>query len=91
MATVDEDGYFYLVDRKMDMINRAGENIYPVEIENVIYKHPDVLEATVIGVPDQDWGEAVKAVVVLNPEAKIGAQEIIDLCKKNLASYKCPT
>ncbi|MHB1421217.1 MAG: class I adenylate-forming enzyme family protein, partial [Bacillota bacterium] len=91
MATVDEDGYLYLVDRKNDMIIRAGENIYPVEIENILYSHPQVLEAAVIGVPDDVWGEAVKAVVVPSAGESISADEIIAFCKSSLASYKCPT
>jgi len=90
MATVDEDGYVFIVDRKKDMIISGGENIYPREIEEVLYSHPSILEAAVIGVPDEDWGESVKAFVVLKEGEKASEQEIIDFCKKNLASYKKP-
>jgi acyl-CoA synthetase (AMP-forming)/AMP-acid ligase II len=90
MATVDEDGYVFIVDRKKDMIISGGENIYPREVEEVLYSHPSILEAAVIGVPDEDWGEAVKAFVVLREGEKASEEEIIDFCKKNLASYKKP-
>src|SRR5262249_19967885 len=63
MATIDEDGYIYLVDRKKDMIISGGENVYSTEVENVLYQHPMVREAAVIGVPDEKWGEAVRAIV----------------------------
>jgi fatty-acyl-CoA synthase len=86
----DEDGYIYVVDRKKDMIISGGENIYPAEIEEVLYTHPKVLEATVIGVPDPDWGESVKAVVVPKQGETLTEEEVIDHCKKNLASYKKP-
>lgn len=90
MAMVDEDGYIYVVDRKADLIISGGENIYPREIEDVIYRHPAVLEAAVIGVPDDKWGEAVKAFVSLKQGATANETEIIDFCKQNLASYKKP-
>ncbi|MBM4763325.1 long-chain-fatty-acid--CoA ligase [Bacillus sp. B15-48] len=90
MVTVDEDGYYYVVDRKKDMIIRGGENIYPVEIENVLYQHPAILEASVFGTPDEAWGENVKAVVVLKPDCVIDSAELIAYCKTKLASYKCP-
>lgn len=91
MGTYDEDGYIYLVDRKNDMIIRAGENIYPVEIERVLFKHPAVLDAAVIGVPDDEWGEQVKAIVVRRPGVEVDADELIEHCRENLASYKKPT
>lgn len=86
----DEDGYIYVVDRKKDMIISGGENIYPAEIEEVLYTHPKILEAAVIGVPDPDWGESVKAVVVPKQGETLTEEEVIDYCKKNLASYKKP-
>lgn len=90
MATVDEDGYVYIVDRKSDMIISGGFNIYPSEVENVLYTHPAVFEAAVVAVPDQLWGESVKAVVVLREGMKATEEELIELCKKHLASYKKP-
>lgn len=90
MATVDAEGYIFIVDRKKDMIISGGENIYPREVEEVLYAHPSILEAAVIGVPDERWGEAVKAFVVLEEGQKVSEEEIIDFCKENLASYKKP-
>lgn len=90
LACMDEDGYLYLRGRKKDMIIRGGENIYPVEIENVLHKHPKIEEAAVIGVPDTYWGEIVKAVLVLRKGEKATEEEIIEYCRGNLASYKKP-
>lgn len=90
LATVDEDGFMYIKDRKKDMIISGAENIYPVEIEQVLYSHPKVLEAAVIGVPDEKWGESVRAVIALKPGQKMTAEEVIEYCKENLASYKKP-
>jgi acyl-CoA synthetase (AMP-forming)/AMP-acid ligase II len=90
MARKDEDGYFYLVDRKSEMIISGGYNIYPNEVEQVIYQHPDVSEVAVVGVPDDQWGEAVKAVVCLKEGARVSEQELIDFCKERLSSYKKP-
>lgn len=90
MAKVDEDGYIYIVDRKIDMIISGAINIYPREIENVLYSHPAVKEAVVIGVPDQEWGEAIKAVIQLKEGMRATEQDIIDFCKQHLASYKKP-
>ena len=86
----DADGYLFIVDRKDDLINSGGKNIYPREIEEVIYTHPAVLEAAVIGVPDDYWGESVMAFVVLKEGMFATEDEIIDLCKKTIASYKKP-
>lgn len=88
----DEDGYIYYVDRKKDMIISGGENIYSREVEEAIGKHPAVLQMVVIGVPDEEWGEAVKGFVVLRDEYKdkVSAEEIIEHCKKYIASYKKP-
>lgn len=90
MAVVDREGYVNIVDRKKDMIITGGENVYSVEVENVLYSHPSVLEAAVVGVPDPKWGEAVKAVVVLKPGHKTTEDEIIHHCKQQIASYKAP-
>jgi acyl-CoA synthetase (AMP-forming)/AMP-acid ligase II len=90
MATVDEDGYIYIVDRKSDMIISGGFNIYPSEVENALHLHPAVFEAAAIAVPDEQWGESVKAVVVLREGMKATEGEIIEHCKKHLASYKKP-
>ena len=86
----DEQGYVFIVDRKHDMIISGGKNIYPREIEEVIYTHKAVLETAVIGVPDEYWGESVKAFVVLKQGMKVTEDEIIDLCKKTIAGYKKP-
>jgi long-chain acyl-CoA synthetase len=86
----DDQGYVFIVDRKHDMIISGGKNIYPREIEEVIYTHKAVLEAAVIGVPDEYWGESVKAFVVLKEGMKVTEDEIIDLCKKTIAGYKKP-
>ena len=90
LAVLDEEGYVNIVDRKKDMIITGGENVYSVEVENVIYSHAAVLETAVIGVPDPEWGEAVKAVVVLKPGKDAGEKEIIQYCKNRLAGYKTP-
>jgi long-chain acyl-CoA synthetase len=90
LARVDDEGYFYIVDRVKDMIIRGGFNVYPREIEEVLYAHPAVAEAAVIGVPDQALGEEVKAVVALKPGQSVGAQELIAYCKERLAAYKYP-
>jgi len=90
LATMDEDGYIYLVDRKHDMIVSGALNVYPSEVERVLYQHPAVFEAAVIGVPHEVWGEAVKAVVAVKEGASATEQELIAFCKERLASYKCP-
>ena len=90
MAMMDEDGFLYLNDRKKDMIISGGENIYSKEVENVLVSHPSILEAAVVGIPDPEWGEAVKAFVILKQGCEISAKEMIDYCKSNLANYKKP-
>jgi long-chain acyl-CoA synthetase len=90
MATVDEDGYFFIVDRKKDMIIRGGYNVYPREIEEVIYEHPAVREAAVVGVPDEQYGEEVGAAVVLKDGADASPQELRDFVKEQVAAYKYP-
>ena len=86
----DEEGYIYIVDRKKDMIITGGENVYPREVEEILYRHPTVLEAAVIGIPDPYWIEKVHAVVTTKKGASATAEELIALCKKNLAGYKAP-
>ena len=90
MATVDKDGYFFIVDRKKDMIIRGGYNVYPREIEEVLYEHPAVREAAVIGVPDDEYGEEVGAAVTLKAGASISADELRDFVKGQVAAYKYP-
>ena len=86
----DENGYIYIVDRKKDMVITGGENVYPREIEEVLYRHPAVLEAAVIGVPDPYWVERVHAVIVLKKGEKTTPEEIMTFCKKQMAGYKTP-
>ena len=90
IAKMDEDGYFYIVDRKKDMILCSGYNVYPREVEEVLYMHPAVQEAAAIGVPDPYRGESVKAYVVLKPGATATAEEIVAFCKDKLAPFKVP-
>jgi acyl-CoA synthetase (AMP-forming)/AMP-acid ligase II len=90
LATMDEESFFYIVDRKKDMIVSGGENIYPRELEEVLMRHPAISDVAVVGIPDPDWGEAVKAFVVLREGQTINEQELIEYCKKSLASYKKP-
>ena len=90
IARMDEDGYFYIVDRKKDMIIAGGYNIYPREVEEVLFEHPLINEAIVIGLPDQYRGETVKAFVVLKEQAAVTEQEIIDYCRQRMAAYKVP-
>jgi len=87
---MDEDGFFYIVDRKKDMIIASGFNVYPRDVDEVLYEHPKVLEAAVIGVPDEYRGETVKAFVVLKPGETATADDIIGFCKQKLAPYKVP-
>jgi len=90
LAEVDEDGYIYIVDRKHDMIITGGENVYPFEVEQVLYEHPAVLEAAVIGLQDETWGEAVTAAVSLKQGAEATEEELKAFCKERIAGYKCP-
>jgi len=90
MATVDEEGYIYVVDRKKDLIISGGENISPHEIEDVLHLHSAVQECAAIGVPDEKWGEQVKAIVVLKKDAQATEKELIDFCSERLARYKLP-
>jgi acyl-CoA synthetase (AMP-forming)/AMP-acid ligase II len=86
----DEEGYLFVAGRKKDMVKSGGISIYPLEIESVLYGHADVLEAAVIGVPDPQWGEAVKAVIVLKPSSTLQGEELIRFCKERLSAYKVP-
>ena len=90
IAKVDEDGYLYIVDRKKDLIIASGFNIYPRDIEEVLYEHPAVQEAVCIGVPDPYRGEDVKAVIVLKAGKTATEEEMIRYCKQNMAAYKVP-
>ena len=90
MLKYDEDGYFYVMDRKDDMIISGGYNVYPREIEEVLYSHEAVLECAVIGAPDPKWGEAVTAEVVLKEGGNVMEEDLIKLCKDKLAPYKPP-
>lgn len=87
---LDAEGFLYIVDRKKDMIISGGFNVYPSEIEQVIWSHPAVQDCAVVGVPDEKWGEAVKAVIELKPGATVTEAEILKLCKERLGSVKCP-
>ncbi|HWN99248.1 MAG TPA: long-chain-fatty-acid--CoA ligase [Blastocatellia bacterium] len=90
LATVDEDGYIYLVDRKKDMIVTGGENVYSTEVEAALYEHPAIQEAAVIPVPDPDWGEAVHACVTLCDGERVEPEQLIEFCRGRLANYKLP-
>lgn len=90
VGKIDQDGYLYLTGRKKEIIISGGENIYPAEVETVLQRHPLILEAAVIGVPDGYWGESVKAIVVPKPDKSLTEQEVIEYCKSRLAPYKKP-
>lgn len=90
MARRDADGYIWLVDRKSNMIISGGENIYPSEVEGVLGSHPKVKDVAVIGIPDEKWGEAVQAVIVLHNAQQASAEEIQAWCRQRLAGFKCP-
>jgi len=87
---VDEDGYFFIVDRKKEMIIRGGFNVYPREIEEVLYEHPAVREAAVIGVPHESLGEEVAAAVSLKPRSNVTAEDLREYVKERVAAYKYP-
>ncbi len=90
IGTIDEDGYLYVIDRKKDMIIASGYNIYPRDIDEVLYAHPKIAQACAIGVPDEYRGETVKAFVVLKPGEQMTGQEVMDYCRTKLAAYKVP-
>lgn len=87
---MDADGYVFIHDRMKDMIISGGENVYPAEVENAIYSHPKVADVAVIGVPDEKWGEAVKAVIVRKPGEELAEDELIGWTREKIAAYKCP-
>jgi long-chain acyl-CoA synthetase len=90
LASMDEEGRLYIVDRLKDMIITGGENVYPTEVEQVIYQLTDVVECAVIGLPDEKWGERVHAVVRCKPDSKLTEQELVAHCRNSLGGYKCP-
>jgi acyl-CoA synthetase (AMP-forming)/AMP-acid ligase II len=90
MGWIDPDGYIFLAGRKDDMIIRGGENIAPAEVEAVLYSHPGVDEAAVVGIPDVEWGQRVAAVIVPRPGVTLEADEIVEFCRQRLASFKKP-
>ena len=90
MGRFDEDGYLYIVDRKKDMIISGGENIFPNDIEEVLYRHPAVSMAAVVGAPDPKWGEIVVAAVTLKPRHSVEESELLAHCKASLSSFKVP-
>jgi long-chain acyl-CoA synthetase len=90
LGRLDEDGYLYVVDRKKDVIITGGYNVYPTEVENIISTLKAVQEVAVVGVPDERWGESVKAMVVVRPGHELDAEEILAVCRENLADYKKP-
>jgi long-chain acyl-CoA synthetase len=90
MARTDEDGYFYIVDRKKDLIIRGGYNVYPREVEEVLYEHPKIREAAVIGVPHDEWGEEIGAAVVLHDGEELAPEEVGAYVKERIAAYKYP-
>ena len=90
LARVDDEGYFFIVDRAKDLIIRGGYNVYPREVEEVIYEHPDVVEAAVVGVPHEHYGEEIAAYVVLSPGAKADSESLTEWIKERVAAYKYP-
>ena len=88
IGRLDDDGYLYIEDRLKDMIITGGENVYCPEVESVLLQHPDLADAAIIGVPDDFWGESVKAIVVATTE--LGPEDVIEFCRRHLAAYKCP-
>ncbi|HVO53917.1 MAG TPA: long-chain fatty acid--CoA ligase [Solirubrobacterales bacterium] len=90
MARVDEEGYFFIVDRKKDLIIRGGYNVYPREVEEVLYEHPKIREAAVLGVPDDQWGEEIGAAVVLHEGEELSSEEVSEYVREQIAAYKYP-
>lgn len=90
LARMDEDGYFYLVDRARDMYISGGENVYPAEVERVLRKHPQIEAVAVVGVPDEDWGEVGHAFVICKPGATLRSEDVASFCDGHLARFKCP-
>jgi long-chain acyl-CoA synthetase len=91
IAKMDDDGYFFIVDRIKDMIKTVGENVYPREVEEVLYEHPKVKEAVVVGLPHEEFmGEKIKAYIVLKEGTTATADEIVDFCRERLSKFKVP-
>jgi long-chain acyl-CoA synthetase len=90
MARIDEDGYYFIVDRKKDLIIRGGYNVYPREVEEVLYEHPKIREAAVVGVPHDEWGEEIGAAVVLHEGEEMRPEEVSEYVKERIAAYKYP-
>ncbi len=90
-GSIDDDGYLAISDRKKDVIISGGENVSSIEVEDALCSHPQVAEAAVIGVPDEKWGETVKALVVLAPDATVDEHDLMEHCRGRLAHFKCPT
>ena len=90
MARIDEDGYFFIIDRKKDMIIRGGYNVYPREVEEILYEHPKIREAAVVGVPHDEWGEEIGAAVVLHEGEELSPEEVSGYVKERIAAYKYP-
>ena len=90
VGCLDGDGYVYIQDRIKDMILSGGENIYSAEVESALRQNPEIIDAAVIGIPDQKWGEAVMAFVILAPNSSINQTAIIEHCRNLIANYKCP-
>ena len=90
MARRDENGYFYIIDRKKDVVIVGGYNVYPREVEEVLFTHPALSEAAVIGIPDSNYGEAVHAFVVLKEDASVDEAALISYCAERLVKYKVP-
>jgi long-chain acyl-CoA synthetase len=91
LGALDEDGFLYILDRKKDMIKTGSENVYSPEVESVLCAHPAVLEASVIGVPHETWGETIRAVAVMRPDCTLTEEELIGWCRDRLTHFKCPT
>jgi acyl-CoA synthetase (AMP-forming)/AMP-acid ligase II len=91
VGVFDEDGHLFIRDRIKDMIITGGENVYSIEVENVLMSHPEVVEVAVYGVPHERWGETVKAVVAAEPGSRLTERALIDFTREHLAHYKCPT
>ena len=90
IAKVDEDGYYYIVDRKKDMYISGGENVASKEVEEVLYTHPAIADVAVIGVPDEKWGERVHAVIVLKAGQSLDEKGVTEFCREKMAGYKRP-